>query len=78
LVYITTRNHGVPWLQPAAKTLFGLATSGQLQCLTDSGEGTSNGPFIGLESIYDAVDYMYSKQNKGKIIVELPDNSSKM
>ena len=49
-----------------------------LQAKVDLGEGYSKGPFKGLESIFDAVDYLYTGQSKGKVVVELnsPTSSS--
>ena len=49
-----------------------------LQAKVDLGEGYSKGPFKGLESIFDAVDYLYTGQSKGKVVVELnpPASSS--
>nr|KAG5699182.1 hypothetical protein BaRGS_012703 [Batillaria attramentaria] len=38
----------------------------------DMGEKTPSGPFIGLDRVTDAVEYMYSGKNIGKIVVELP------
>ena len=42
-----------------------------MQAKVDLGEGYSKGPFKGLESIFDAVDYLYTGQSKGKVVVEL-------
>ena len=42
-----------------------------LQAKVDLGEGYGKGPFKGLESIFDAVDYLYTGQSKGKVVVEL-------
>ena len=42
-----------------------------LQAKVDLGEGYSKGLFKGLESIFDAVDYLYTGQSKGKVVVEL-------
>lgn len=62
-----------------ATKLFTLYGSNQLKCLVDNGVNSSSGPFVGLESIYDAVDYLYSKKSVGKIIIEMPsDVSSKL
>ncbi|XP_044150744.1 prostaglandin reductase 3 [Bufo gargarizans] len=46
--------------------------SGKLVCEVDSGEQSPEGKFIGLESVFRAVDYMYTGKNIGKIVVELP------
>lgn len=55
-----------------AEKLFQMASTGELKCLVDTGAGWDRGPFVGLESVYDAVDYLYTKQSIGKIVVELP------
>ena len=56
-----------------------LYSTGKLQAKVDLGEGYSKGPFRGLESIFDAVDYLYTGQSKGKVVVELnPDTPSKL
>jgi len=34
--------------------------------------------FFGLEAVSDAVDYMYSGKNTGKVIVDLVKNTSKL
>jgi len=44
---------------------------GKLKSFVDKGENCPTGPFIGLEKVADAVDYLYSQKSKGKIIVEL-------
>ena len=44
----------------------------------DTGDSADTGPFVGLESIFDAVDYLYSKKSVGKIVVELPVTNSKL
>ena len=46
-----------------------------IQAKVDLGEGYSKGPFKGLESIFDAVDYLYTGQSKGKVVVELNPSS---
>lgn len=44
---------------------------GKLRSMVDRGENSTGGPFVGLEKIADAVEYLYSKKSIGKIIVEL-------
>lgn len=56
-----------------AEKLFNMAAANELICLVDPGNNSEKGPFIGLESVYDAVDYLYTKKSLGKIVVELPD-----
>jgi len=55
-----------------AMKLFSLYSTNQLKCLVDNGTHSETGPFIGLESIFDAVDYLYTKKSEGKIVVEIP------
>ncbi|XP_067948550.1 prostaglandin reductase-3-like [Watersipora subatra] len=59
-------------IKPTAMKLFELYTANKLKCLIDNGVNSDKGPFLGLESIFDAVDYLYSKNSIGKIIVEIP------
>ncbi|XP_063307697.1 prostaglandin reductase 3 [Pelobates fuscus] len=46
--------------------------TGELVCEVDNGDQTPEGRFVGLESVFRAVDYMYMGKNIGKIVVELP------
>ena len=55
-----------------------LYSEGKLRVLLDKGESAPGGPFMGLDAIPDAVDYLYSKNSKGKIIVEMGTAKSKM
>ncbi|CAI8015010.1 Prostaglandin reductase-3 [Geodia barretti] len=48
-----------------------LYEQGQLKALVDVGEGAPGGPFRGLESVYDAVDHLFSGCNRGKVVVEI-------
>ncbi|KAI3361390.1 hypothetical protein L3Q82_013558 [Scortum barcoo] len=43
----------------------------KLVCEVDSGELAQEGRFVGLESIFRAVDYMYAGKNLGKVVVEV-------
>lgn len=51
--------------------LAGLYTAGKLRGGVDLGHKCLNGPFKGLESAFDAVDYLYSGQSSGKIVVDV-------
>ncbi|KAM4706150.1 prostaglandin reductase 3 [Rhinophrynus dorsalis] len=53
-------------------SLLKLYQSGELVCEVDYGDLSPEGRFIGLESVFRAVDYMYMGKNIGKIVVELP------
>ncbi|XP_059157939.1 prostaglandin reductase-3-like, partial [Physella acuta] len=52
-------------------TLSKLYMEGKLKISTDNGKDSPSGPFVGLEKIADAVEYMYSRKNVGKIYVEI-------
>ncbi|OWF50555.1 prostaglandin reductase-3-like [Mizuhopecten yessoensis] len=67
------------WMKSASK-LSEMYSQGTLKSIVDNGDTTSTGPFIGLEKIADAVEYMYTKKNLGKIVVELnkPGTNSKL
>ncbi|KAM4689777.1 prostaglandin reductase 3 [Discoglossus pictus] len=53
-------------------SLMKMYQNGELVCEVDYGELSPEGKFIGLESVFRAVDYMYMGKNIGKIVVELP------
>lgn len=44
---------------------------GKLVCEVDLGDSAPEGRFTGLESVFRAVDYMYSGRNLGKVVVEV-------
>lgn len=44
---------------------------GKLQCEVDCGDLSDEGRFVGLESVFRAVDYMYAGKNLGKVVVEV-------
>lgn len=48
-----------------------LVSNKSLRCIVDNGIRHSNGPFVGLERITDAVEYLYSGKSIGKVYVEL-------
>lgn len=51
---------------------------GKLVCEVDVGDLAPEGKFIGLESVFQAVDYMYSGKNLGKVVVDVaPPSVSK-
>lgn len=49
---------------------------GKLKVFTDKGVGVPTGPFVGLDKVVDAVEYMYSRGNVGKVVVELTEKSA--
>ncbi|XP_043923045.1 prostaglandin reductase 3 isoform X2 [Protopterus annectens] len=58
--------------QEALKQLLAMFEKGELACEVDCGDMSPEGRFIGLESVFRAVDYMYTGKNIGKVVVELP------
>ncbi|XP_021070204.1 prostaglandin reductase 3 [Mus pahari] len=69
-------NHYFSKYQAAMERLLDLYTRGDLVCEVDLGHLAPNGRFIGLESVFQAVDYMYTGKNIGKLVVELPHSVS--
>ncbi|XP_008848895.1 prostaglandin reductase 3 [Nannospalax galili] len=65
-------NHYFSEYQAAMKHLLELYARGDLICEVDLGHLAPEGRFIGLDSVFRAVDYMYMGKNTGKIVVELP------
>ncbi|XP_075069320.1 prostaglandin reductase 3 [Mixophyes fleayi] len=65
-------NHYLSEYKEAIMALVKLYQSGKLVCEVDNGELSPEGKFTGLESVFHAVDYMYTGKNIGKIVVELP------
>lgn len=44
---------------------------GKLLCAIDDGQMDKGGRFVGLESVYRAINYMYAGKNQGKVVVEV-------
>lgn len=57
-----------------------LYSAGRLGCGVDLGQKYSKGPFKGVESVFEAVDYLYTGGSSGKVVVDLDpeDPSSKL
>uniref|UniRef100_A0A8C7ZMU4 15-oxoprostaglandin 13-reductase n=1 Tax=Oryzias sinensis TaxID=183150 RepID=A0A8C7ZMU4_9TELE len=64
----------------ALSSMMQMFAKGKLVCEVDCGDLTTEGRFVGLESVFRAVDYMYAGKNLGKVVVELtpPNNNSKL
>lgn len=65
----------------ALGSMMQMFAKGKLACEVDCGDLTAEGRFVGLESVFRAVDYMYAGKNLGKVVVELtppPSNTSKL
>ncbi|XP_057644682.1 LOW QUALITY PROTEIN: prostaglandin reductase 3 [Chionomys nivalis] len=69
-------NHYLSKYQAAMEHLLELHSRGELVCEVDMGHLAPEGRFIGLDSIFRAVDYMYTGENVGKLVVELPHGVS--
>ena len=64
-------NHSIHYKSHLEK-LVKLLNNGNLQVLTDQHDKDGK-KFYGLESVFDAVDHLYSQKSKGKVIVQLPN-----
>lgn len=64
--------HFISHYPEAVKQLLEMFEKGELVCELDCGDLSPEGRFIGLESVFRAVDYMYTGKNIGKVVVELP------
>ncbi|KAM6220056.1 prostaglandin reductase 3 [Rhynchocyon petersi] len=65
-------NHDLSRCPAAMDSLLGMVKAQELVCQVDLGESSPGGRFTGLESVFRAIDYMYSGKNTGKVVVELP------
>ena len=50
--------------------LIHLVSNQSLRCIIDNGTSHFKGPFVGLEAIVDAVEYLYSGQSRGKFMLK--------
>ncbi|XP_060937065.1 prostaglandin reductase-3-like [Limanda limanda] len=55
----------------ALSSMMQMFANGKLVCEVDYGDQAEGGRFVGLESVFRAVDYMYSGKNLGKVVVEV-------
>ena len=53
-----------------------LYSSRQIHCEIDNGARMGRSPFKGLESVVEAVEYLYTQRSIGKVVVELCDSSN--
>ncbi|KAG7469965.1 hypothetical protein MATL_G00134350 [Megalops atlanticus] len=71
--------HYLPDYRDAMGSMLQMCARGELTCEVDLGEMADGGKFAGLESVFRAVDHMYSGKNLGKVVVELvPPVDSKL
>lgn len=57
--------------EEAFGTLSDLYAEGKLKSFVDQGQNWENGNLTGIDSIPDAVEYMYSRKSIGKVFVDL-------
>lgn len=65
----------------ALSSMVQMFAKGKLVCEVDCGDLAQEGRFVGLESVFRAVDYMYAGKNLGKVVVEVappPASNSKL
>lgn len=64
----------------ALSSMMQMFAKGELVCEVDCGETAEEGRFVGLDSVFRAVDYMYAGKNRGKVVVEVtpPASHSKL
>ncbi|XP_068614879.1 prostaglandin reductase 3-like [Brachionichthys hirsutus] len=55
----------------ALSSMMRMFAEGKLVCEVDGGDLSEEGRFVGLESVFRAVDYMYSGKNLGKVVVDV-------
>ncbi|KAL7842568.1 hypothetical protein SRHO_G00242570 [Serrasalmus rhombeus] len=67
-------NHFLSDYNNSLRSMLELLTAGWLVCKVDGGERDVGGCFMGLDSVYRAVEYMYAGHNLGKVVVELQNN----
>ena len=69
-------NHHLKDLPSHMAKMVELYSTGKLKAQVDLGASYEKGPFKSLESVFDAVDYLYTGKSKGKVVVELNPSSS--
>lgn len=73
--------HFVSDYRDALGNMMHMFAKGGLVCEVDCGDLSREGRFVGLESVFRAVDHMYAGKNLGKVVVEVappPVGSSKL
>ncbi|XP_061146001.1 prostaglandin reductase 3-like [Syngnathus typhle] len=70
--------HFISDYREALTRMMQMFAMGKLTCEVDYGDLAQEGRFVGLESVFRAVDYMYAGKNLGKVVVEVapPCNSN--
>ncbi|KAM9309091.1 prostaglandin reductase 3-like [Pholidichthys leucotaenia] len=65
----------------ALSSMMQMFGKGKLMCEVDCGDLAEGGRFVGLDSVFQAVDYLYAGKNLGKVVVEVappPVGNSKL
>jgi len=57
--------------EEAVGSLMQMVARGELVCEVDRGDLAPEGRFLGLESVFRAVDHLYAGKNLGKVVVEV-------
>ena len=68
--------HYVSEISSHFATLAKLYATGQLTPVIDVGQSSPGGVFKGVESVVDAVDYLYSGKSSGKVVVDFDSQDS--
>ncbi|XP_057689810.1 prostaglandin reductase 3-like [Corythoichthys intestinalis] len=63
--------HFISDYREALTSMMQMFAMGKLMCEVDYGDLAQEGRFVGLESVFRAVDYMYAGKNLGKVVVEV-------
>ncbi|KAL6108841.1 ptgr3 [Pungitius sinensis] len=63
--------HFVGDYREALGSMMQMLAAGKLVCEVDRGDLSQGGRFVGLDSVFRAVDHMYAGKNLGKVVVEL-------
>ncbi|XP_034384689.1 prostaglandin reductase 3-like [Cyclopterus lumpus] len=63
--------HFISDYKEALGSMMQMLSQGKLVCEVDCGDSSEGGRFVGLESVFRAVDYMYAGKNLGKVVVEV-------
>ncbi|XP_031731928.1 prostaglandin reductase 3 [Anarrhichthys ocellatus] len=72
--------HFISDYREALGSMMQMFAKGKLVCEVDHGDLAQEGRFVGLESVFRAVDHMYAGKNLGKVVVEVfpPPLSNKL
>ncbi|MED6276761.1 Prostaglandin reductase 3 [Characodon lateralis] len=63
--------HFIEDYKEALRSMMQMFAKGELVCEVDCGDMAQEGRFVGLESVFRAVDYMYAGRNLGKVVVDV-------